>query len=191
MSDFTVKARIEGYEEALETLKNLGDERERQKIMRGAIASAGRIVRDTAKPMIPVGKEPRHVPGYGVLPRGSLRNSIRVSTRIERGGNLSQLFGAFGVSGKVIVGNRKKGIYWAHFVELGTRPHSTGRGARLVRKGKFSGGRGQDSGTGHPGTPAYRYMRRAIKSTEDRVSETFIAYVEKRLAALAKTGRGD
>lgn len=182
-----LSTRVQGYDEALETVRRVANVSERQKIMRGAIGATGGVVKKAllADPRFPTGTVDRKVPGYGVIPAGSLRKTVRVSTKLEKGHAMSQIAGAFGVRGAVISGNRKKGIYWAHFIEGGVRPHSTSKGARKGRRGKRDFGQ---IGRLHPGRPAGYQMRNAAQSTTVIRNRVFSDYIEKRLAKLQRTG---
>jgi HK97 gp10 family phage protein len=191
MSAVFIRSRVTGYEEAYQTLKNVADVRERQNIMRGAVRQMARAVEKAARPEIPVRRssEPRKVPGFAPLQPGALRSALKTRVKVRRGNELSKAMGAFGVAGYVVAGDRKRGIYWAHFVEKGTRPHSNAKNARMGRRGNRD--RNQDARRGHPGTSAVKFMERAVQSTEALRARLFADYIEKRLAKLARTGRGD
>lgn len=192
-----IRGKVTGYEQAYQSIRNVADPKKRQNIMRGAVRAAARLVEKAVKPEIPErhvdpkrqSSRLRHVPGFTPLEPGALRSSLKTRIKVRRGGEVAKTFDAFGVSGYVIVGDRKRGIYWAHFVEKGTRPHSLAKGARMARKGRGGADRGQ-SGHGHPGTKAVKYMETAVKNTETERGRLFSEYVEKRLAALARSGQG-
>lgn len=187
--DVVIKGSVTGYEEAYQRVKNLADVNERRKIMRGAVRAAGSVVRKAARQAVPQGTQTRQTK-FGTIAPGALKKSIAVAVNVDRGGDLSRSLGTFSIRGGVIAGNRKKGIYWAGFVERGTKSHEIKPRGRAIR---FMVGETAVFARGirHPGAKANDFMRRAGYATKGGQDRAFADYVEKRLAALAATGRGD
>lgn len=176
--------RVPGLDDAIKQLEALND-RERLNIVRGGLRAAAKIIADQAKADVPVGRTARKVPGYGLLQPGSLKRSIRVSSRARKAYDGQGLqVGAAGVTARVVMGNRKKGVYWAHFVERGTRPH------RIAPKdgkgGLFVAGRWVRR-VQHPGAQARRTLEYAGMKAKSRAEEAFRAYCERRLERLLRT----
>jgi HK97 gp10 family phage protein len=86
-------------------------------IMKSALRAGANVIKNEAKANAPVGptsgENARLYGGYA----GALRDSIRTSVGTDRSGRISA---AVKVGGKT-----KKGadVFYAHFVEFGTRPH--------------------------------------------------------------------
>lgn len=177
-----IRGEVQGFEEAHRSLRNMMDERKRQRIMRGAMAAAGRVVRDAARRMTPTGEKTHRGLGGGTLRPGALRRSVRVSTRVESGAGL------FRVRAKVIAGDTKRGVYWAHFLERGTREHViTAKGGRWALR---LGDRWAKS-VRHPGTRAQRIMEHAVSQTANQRHRAFEQYITQRLAKLAASGSAE
>lgn len=187
-------ARVEGYEDALRSVRALANGKARINIIRGGIRAAGAVIAGIAEREAPRGGRGRVVPGYGYIGPGALKSTVRVSTRIVRGaGNLALAVGVDSVEGKVKAGKRAKGIFWAHLVEGGTRPHSlVPRGKRSVTV--FFGGRPHTFVRGqkephHRGAAANAFMERAGRMGGAAAGRAFSEYVERRIARLAATGQ--
>jgi hypothetical protein len=188
-----MRTTVQGYEEALRSVRGLASGKNRIGIVRGGLRAAVNVVRDQVAADMPVGTRGRTVPGFGFLQPGALKRTVRASTRIVKGaGDLSLAIGVDSVSGRVTVGKRNIGVYWAHFVEKGTRPHS------LVPKGQssftgFYGGRAVRFVRGerephHPGSSPQWIVFAGGKKAAARAGEAFRRYVADRMRKLGETG---
>lgn len=135
-------------------------------ILRGSLRAGATVFKGAAVSGVPVGPtSSENAKIYGGY-MGALRDSIRVSAR-ARGGR---------VTASVIAGGKLKNgadVYYAHFVEYGTRPHTI---TAANRKGLSFGGMFFQS-VEHPGAKAKPFMRRAF----DTSSSAAIAAVAKKL----------
>lgn len=117
-----------------------------QRVVRNALAAGARVVRDAAKAESPVRS-------------GKLRGSIRVSTKARKGQ----------VTAGVRVGNLKTGVFYAHMVLGGTKPHSiVPRRGKGLRVGNVPRRRAE-----HPGAKPNDFMGRA-KSSIGRALEVIV-----------------
>lgn len=117
-----------------------------QRVVRNALAAGARVVRDAAKAEAPVRS-------------GKLRGSIRVSTKARKGQ----------VTAGVRVGNLKTGVFYAHMVLGGTKPHSiVPRRGKGLRVGNVPRRRAE-----HPGAKPNDFMGRA-KSSIGRALEVIV-----------------
>ncbi|HBH37617.1 MAG TPA: hypothetical protein DDX06_04450 [Curvibacter sp.] len=117
-----------------------------QRVVRNALAAGARVVRDAAKAEAPVRS-------------GKLRGSIRVSTKARKGQ----------VTAGVRVGNLKTGVFYAHMVLGGTKPHSI-----VPRRGKgLKVGNVPRRRAEHPGARPDDFMGRA-KSSIGRALDTIV-----------------
>lgn len=117
-----------------------------QRVVRNALAAGARVVRDAAKAEAPVRS-------------GKLRGSIRVSTKARKGQ----------VTAGVRVGNLKTGVFYAHMVLGGTKPHSiVPRRGKGLRVGNVPRRRAE-----HPGARPDDFMGRA-KSSIGRALDTIV-----------------
>lgn len=127
-------------------------------VIRGGLRQGANVVKDQALANVPVSPpSDRNAERYGGY-AGALRDSIRVSTRSRRGK----------VTASVKAGGMKtKGgadVYYANWVEYGTRPH-------------MNGARGH-----HPGARPRPFMRPALDTEAQRAVIAVGNYMRNRLS---------
>jgi len=126
-------------------------------VMRGALRAAAKPIKEEAQSMAKPIKS------------GALRDSIRVSGRIDAHNGK--------VTASVKAGGKKNGadVFYAHFIEFGTKPHSLKKGANRD-SGKY-----QDV-KHHPGISSRPFMRPALDAQAGAAVEAAGEYIKKRLA---------
>jgi HK97 gp10 family phage protein len=149
-----VEVKISGLAEIQDKLEHLPIKASR-KIMRRSLREAAQIWLDEMKARVRRG--PHHFKGgsdlFGVIAKTL---SMRVSSRSD-------------VSGSAVVGVPKK-VFWASFVEFGTK----------VRfRGKKSGGKRSGATTGQ--MPAFPFMRPAFEAKRQEVLDKFVADMKQSL----------
>ena len=133
------------------------------KVVRFALRAGANVIRQAALEQVPV-------------KGGTLRDSIKVSVRKQRGGT--------GIVSSVRAGSRKAGgggVFYAHMVERGTKPH---RIRSRTRKILVIGFTGITKLVNHPGAKAKPFMRRALHQA-DRAVDAVVAEARRRLAKVA------
>lgn len=159
---------VKGLSELQAFLDQLPAKIERN-VLRGALRAGAKPVLEDARRRAPTappsGKNERV---YG-LRQGALRDSLRISVKV-RGGK---------VTASVKAGGRKKGdVYYARFVEYGTRPHTIkARGG-----GALAFGGGFLRSVEHPGATPHPFLRPAL---DTRAGDAVVAageYIKTRLA---------
>lgn len=133
-------------------------------IMRGALRAAAKPVMEAAKANAPTGEPSESAKRRYKLYNGALRDSIRISSRIDRRNKQ--------VKARVIVGGKSKktgaDVFYAYIVEFkGSRPHS-------LRKG----GKGPVT---HPGMDPNPFLRTALDSQAGEAIKAAGEYIKKRL----------
>lgn len=163
-----LETQITGLDELQKALDQLPVNVER-KILRGALRAAQKVVMDRAKqlaPTAPPNKENQDL--YGGY-AGALRDSLRISTRKGRNGQ---------VIARVIAGN--KTAYYAHMVEFGTAKHLI---KPKNRKSMLIAGMMREV-VNHPGAQKKPFMRPAADAAMSESSEAmdaFKAYMAPRI----------
>lgn len=157
-----MKAKIEGLA-ALERRFKAIPERARAALAQTMEASAQQVV-DMAKRLVEVKSgDLKNSIGWtwGDAPKGAMV----IGTVKARGSINIKSYGTMRIT--IYAGSQQ--VFYARFVEYGTRPHSLSEGAALPREGR----RGKLQGTGpqHPGAtarpfffPAYRANRKSVKA---------------------------
>jgi len=133
-------------------------------VMRAALLAGAKPILAAAKAGVPVGEPSGKGARIYNLYQGALRDSIRVSSRIDnRGGKVTASIKAGGKA-------RKTGavVFYAHMVEFGTRPHSLSKNG----KGEVS----------HPGVSPRPFMRPALDANAAAAIVGAGEYIKKRLA---------
>lgn len=160
----TQEFRVKGLSELQRFLDTLSSKVEAN-IIRGALRAAAKPIADEARQNAPVGEPSEIAKRKYKVYAGSLRDSIRVSGRIDARKGV--------VTAKVVAGgkSRKTGanVFHANFAEFGTRPHS------LSRKNKGT--------MHHPGTSPKPFMRPAIDSKAGEAVVAAGEYIKRRLAS--------
>jgi len=158
-------------------------------IMRGALRAGCNVIKEAAKANVPVA-----MPGstkFGAT-MGALRASIRVSAKIDSRNGV--------VMGTVKAGD-KRGVFYAGWVEFGTKPHyisvpMSERGTYTTRRGRVKtysmttinknvlmiGGNFVGPTVHHPGASPHPYMRPAMDSQAQNAVMAAGEYIKKRLA---------
>ena len=131
-------------------------------ILRGALRSGAKPMLEAARQAAPVGEPSDAAKRKYKVYAGALRDSLRVSARIDRrNGNVVASIKAGGKS-------RRTGadVFYANFSEFGTRPHA------LSKNGESN----------HPGTAPRPFMRPAIDSQAQTSVLAVGEYIKKRLS---------
>lgn len=131
-------------------------------ILRGALRAGARPIYQAAKQAAPVGDVSEIAKFKYKLYPGALRDSIRISARIDRRNR--NITASIKAGGK----KRKTGadVFYAHMVEFGTRPHALSKGGEVT----------------HPGTAPRPFMRPAIDSQAQNAILAAGEYIKKRLS---------
>lgn len=158
----TTTFEVKGLKELNKFLQQLPAKVETN-IMRGAMRAAAKPIKEAAKANAPTGEPSESAKRRYRVYNGALRDSVRISTRLDRRNKQ--------VKARVIVGGKSKktgaDVYYAHIIEHGSRPHS-------VKKG----GRGEVT---HPGMSPQPFMRPALDSEAGNAIKAAGEYVKKRL----------
>jgi HK97 gp10 family phage protein len=162
---------VKGLSELQAFLDQLPAKMERN-VVRGGLRAGARVVMGGAKAIAPMGEpSARNAKRYGGR-LGALRDSIRVKTG-ARGGK---------VTASVVVGGKGKwgaDVYYARFVEYGTRPHwitSRNGGALSI------GGMAFVKAVEHPGARPHPFMRPALDTYSGAAVVAAAEYMRDRLA---------
>lgn len=127
-------------------------------VLRGALRAGAKPILEAAKSAAPVGEPSETNRKRYKLYAGALKDSIRISGRIDkRNGN---------VTASVKAGGKTKSgadVFYAHMVEFGTKPHVIGDGT-------------------HPGVQAKPFMRPALDAQSGAAIVAVGEYIKKRLA---------
>lgn len=175
-----ITGTVEGFEEAYQSLRNVADEKQIINILRGGIKARAQLARDEAVrivPTRPADERPALVGRTYVRLTSSLRDSIRVTSRVKKeGGTLGADIRSIGGLGAVVTvavraGDRKKGVFYAHLVHEGTKQHAIPKNWRF-------------RAAPHPGARAQPFLETAIKRTDSAGKDVFRAYVDRRMAKL-------
>jgi HK97 gp10 family phage protein len=141
-------------------------------VIRGALRAGARPILDAAKFAAPAGEPSEKGKKLYKLYIGALRDSIRISGRIDKRNGK--------ITARVIAGrkNKKTGadVFYAHFIEYGTKPHALRKGARR-QSGKY-----QDDKLLHPGIAPRPFMRPALDGQSSAAVVAAGEYIKKRLA---------
>ncbi len=188
---FTIRAKIDGLAETLKTLDGLKTGL-KNKVLRPAFTKA-------TKPILKAAKGNLSKMGYA---HGLLYKSLGTKVGVSRKGNVfavvgprtgfKEIKGLKGIQQVTALGKRylaggRNPSYYAHFVELGTKPHAVGKGSRLKRvgkRGKVYGG--QQSGRMHPGTKPMPFLGPTLGTVQGEVLEIVAREVAAGLAKLGK-----
>lgn len=162
---------ISGGRELDDLLKTLAPKIQKN-ILRAALSAGARVIVKEAKQRAPVGQpSSTNAEMYGGYP-GALRDSVRLSSGLDKKGVPFAGAKAGGIS--------KKGAdaYYVRFVEFGTRPHVIRpRGKkRLQLGGHFIAGTVM-----HPGMAGKPFMRPAADAAQAAAIAAFSAKMRERL----------
>lgn len=134
------------------------------KILRGALRAGANVVLNEVRSRVPVKS-------------GRLAKTLRISTGVRRGV----------VTARVVAGDRKRGVFYAHMVEGGTKRHTIrGRRGKGLRIGGIEGRVIVTNRVEHPGARARPFMRPALESSATAALEAVAAYIRKRLDQVVK-----
>lgn len=142
-------------------------------IMRSALRAGAAVIAKEVKANAPVGptssENARLYGGYA----GALRDSVRVSVKVEKGG---RILAAVKVGGK---GKKGADAFYAHMVEFGTKPHLIKpQNARAL-----SIGGAPLAAVMHPGARPRPFVRPAFAHKTQEAIEAVGAQIRKRLTA--------
>jgi len=155
--------RVKGLDELQKFLDQLPAKMEAN-VMRAALRAGAKPILAAAKDGVPIGEPSRKGAAVYKLYQGALRDSIRVSSRIDK--RTGKVVASIKAGGKV----RGTGatVFYAHMVEFGTRPHS------LAKNGKGE--------INHPGVTPRPFMRTALDAQAPAAVVAAGEYIKKRLA---------
>lgn len=150
--------RVKGLAELQAFLDKLPKKVE-QNIMRGALRAGAKPVLEAARQNAPTGEPSDTNRRKYNLYSGALRDSLRLSARIDR--RKGQVVARVVAGGK----SKKSGadVFYANMVEFGTKPHVIGDGQ-------------------HPGVMPKPFMRPALDSEAGAALVAVGEYIKKRLA---------
>lgn len=165
MSQQSLSWRIDGLAELEANLRAFSTD-VAVKWTNGGLRAGTRVIQVAAQANVPVKS-------------GTLKGSIRIRRgKKDRADNVRDYF--------VFAGNRVSGgggAFYAHMVELGTKPHRIeGRMREGDRKGQLLFGGNYAMGVNHPGTPATHFMERAARNSVTSAVQAFGGYIGKKLA---------
>lgn len=166
----TTEFQVKGLKELQRFLDTLPAKVEAN-IMRGALRAGAKPILESARSSAPVGEPSENGRKKYNHYVGALRDSFRVSGRINsRKGEVTVSVKA---GGKV----KKTGadVFYAHMVEFGTKPHAIRKG------GKVS----------HPGTSPRPFMRPALDSKSGEAVVAAGNYIKRRLSTKHGLDVGD
>lgn len=134
-------------------------------VMRSALRKGAVIMQQDAKQRAPVGEpNKRNRERYGGY-AGALRDSIRVTTGIKRGGIVTASVKAGGK------GKSGADVYYARWIEYGVAAHGIKRGDKGVKTGTDL----------HPGFPPIPFMRPALDSKAYAATAAIAEHIKSRL----------
>lgn len=140
-------------------------------VMRGALRAGAKVIETAAKAGAPVGAPSGEGAKIYGGTAGALRDSVRVRTD-SKGGK---------VTASVLAGGKRKrgpDVFYARFVEYGTRPHTI---TAANRKGLSFGGLFFQS-VDHPGARPRPFMRPALDTQAGAAVVAAGEYLKRRLA---------
>lgn len=127
-------------------------------VLRGALRAGAKPILEAAKAAAPVGEPSETNRNRYKLYAGALRDSVRISGRIDKRNGK--------VTASVKAGGKTKSgadVFYSHMVEFGTKPHVIGDGT-------------------HPGVQAKPFMRPALDAQSGAAVVAVGEYIKKRLA---------
>ena len=127
-------------------------------VLRGALRAGAKPLLAAAKAAAPVGEPSETNRNRYKLYAGALRDSVRISGRIDKRNGK--------ITASVKAGGKTKSgadVFYAHMVEFGTKPHVIGDGT-------------------HPGVQAKPFMRPALDAQSGAAIVAVGEYIKKRLA---------
>lgn len=155
--------RVTGLSELQQFLDQLPSKMEAN-IIRGALRAGAKPILNAARQNVPVGPPSEKGARVYKLYEGALRDSIRVSGRIDKRNGR--------IVARIVAGGKTKktgaNVFYAHFIEYGTRPHS------LAKNGKGD--------INHPGITPKPFMRPALDTNASAAVVAAGEYIKKRLA---------
>ena len=154
MTDIKVKGLAE-----LQTFLDQLPAKMEANVLRGALRAGAKPLLAAAKAAAPVGEPSETNRNRYKLYAGALRDSIRISGRIDKRDGK--------VTASVKAGGKTKtgaDVFYAHMVEFGTKPHVIGDGT-------------------HPGVQAKPFMRPALDAQSQAAVVAAGEYIKKRLSS--------
>lgn len=153
MTDIKVKGLAE-----LQTFLDQLPAKMEANVLRGALRAGAKPLLAAAKAAAPVGEPSETNRNRYKLYAGALRDSVRISGRIDKRNGK--------ITASVKAGGKTKSgadVFYAHMVEFGTKPHVIGDGT-------------------HPGVQAKPFMRPALDAQSGAAIVAVGEYIKKRLA---------
>lgn len=168
------EVHVKGLKEVGEFLKTL-EPKLRNNVMRAALRQGANVVKEAVLQNVPVAPpNTENARLYGAY-AGTLRDSVRVGSRVRRDGKVVAYVRAGGKKGSV-------NAYYAHMVEFGTRPHKIGKVGRML----WINGRWVYAPVNHPGSRPRPFMRPAADST----AQTATVAVGNKIKSILETKHG-
>ena len=158
------EVHVKGLKELGELLKTL-EPKLRNNVMRAALRQGANVVKEAVLqnvPMAPPNTENARL--YGAY-AGTLRDSVRVGSRVRRDGKVAAYVRAGGKKGSV-------NAYYAHMVEYGTKRHKIGKWVHAPVE--------------HPGSRQRPFMRPAADTT----AQTATVAVGNKIKSVLETKHG-
>lgn len=161
-----------------------------QKVVRGGLREMGKAMMKAIAPLVPVGRGIAHKDATS-----DLRGTLRVTTK-KKGKT---------ITASVRIGDRKKGVFYAHMVMGGTKPHlikATGRPKRRTRRGERDislgtvnkwiargvlavGDRILGTTVHHPGARGNDFMARGFAAGHEEALKAGFAYYDAQVKKIA------
>lgn len=165
------EVHVKGLKELGEFLKTL-EPKLRNNVMRAALRQGANVVKEVVLQNVPIAPpNTENARLYGAH-AGSLRDSVRVGSRVRRDGKVVAYVRAGG----------KNDVYYAHMVEYGTKRHKIGKiGRKLFIEGKWV-----RAPVDHPGSRPRPFMRPAADST----AQTATVAVGNKIKSVLETKHG-
>lgn len=158
--------KIEGLADLEKQLLDF-PEKIRLNVMRGALRAGARQIANEAKARVPV-------------QTGQLRNSIRVSARLQGNDIVASVKAGGRVRGGSRKGRSESGAFYAHMVEFGTSAHII----QVIRAKALRVGGWFAHELEHPGARANPFFRAAISTKASAATQAVADYIRKRLDKL-------
>lgn len=150
---------IDGFEAIAKKLQELPQKLEKN-ILRSALNAGAKVYADELKATVPKDS-------------GDLKRTIRVSSRIRKDKK--------GIESVAKVGDRDKGVFYAHMVEFGTNAHAINAKRAPNLSFKIGGKWIKTKQVLHTGTSARPFIRTAYDNKADEAVQAISSKIRDRL----------
>lgn len=137
------------------------------KVIRGGLRTMANVVKKAIAPMVPVGKSIAHKGATS-----DLAGTLKVKSK-KKGKTVDY---------RVTIGDKSRGVFYAHMVLGGTKPHlirARPHGALVLAGGLIM------KKVQHPGSRANPFMERGINASKDAAIKAGFAYYDEQVKKLA------